>query len=501
MDEQRYVFQVGYRNGTPDHLMALEGSSIAASDSFHKALLNRTNGGMFHGTGRDFTILTKRWLDRRMLQVQAIPFVGYEPTSKTWVFQEHAYHQGKESKLNEHGYFEIGKTGIKTNLMSPYFNTGGEFSPDWFNNYLKAFHWQGVTVLAFWLGSLFVQQIRKEQKSFPFLEFTGEPGAGKSTVLEFCWKLVGRDDYEGFDFLKSSWAGRRRAFNQMSNLPVVLIESDRDDGNDDKKAKNANFDEFKPFYNGRGTGTLGVAKRGNDIEEQLFNGSVIFSQNASVDGSEALLQRIVHCHADKSHHGQGTREIARWFEKQNSSTIGGFLTTVLKNEKQILAAYFKAFAELEATFQKAGIKNERLVKNHAQVAACGHALSVIFPAMTWEVKNQLTSYLIERAMEREERLAMDHPIVEKFWETFNFLDTERISAQLPSLNASQDLACIAINLNEFRAECLSRGQELMDITLLKKLLPGGRRHKFIVSNKAVWNKDRQKTMKCWMFEK
>ena len=96
-------------------------------------------------------------------------------------------------------------------------------------------------MLAFFAASLFVQQIRSRDKSFPLLEFTGDPGAGKSTVLEFLWKLLGRDDYEGFDLLKSTAAGRRRAFSQVSNLPVVIIESDRDDGQKDSRQKPVSY--------------------------------------------------------------------------------------------------------------------------------------------------------------------------------------------------------------------------------------------------------------------
>ena len=500
VNEQKYVFQVKYRDGTPEHLMELEGTCLSSKLSFHNALLNNTVGGGFLGETRDFSVLSKRLLDRKLLEIKALSFVGYDVDLKTWVFQKHAYHKGQEIKLNEHGYFETQGGSMKTNLTSPSYHTGGEFSPDWFNDYKQAFHWPGVTLLAFWLGSLFAQQIRAVHKSLPFLEVTGDPGAGKSTDLEFVWKLVGRDDEEGFDFLKSTRAGRRRAFNQVSNLPVVLIESDRDDPDMDKKAKQANFDEFKPFFNGRATGTLGVAKRGNDTDEQLFKGTIIFSQNATVDGSKALLERIVHCHVDKKHHGPGTREIARWFERQDTSTVGGFLTVALKNETRILDTYFKAFDQLESVFQKSGIKNERLIKNHAQVAAFGHALSVLFPDVTQDVKNQLTGYLIERAKDREGRLASDHPMVEKFWDAFYFMEAERKAAEIFSMNMSKDPTLVAINLNDFRAECLCRGQELMDITQLKKLLPTSRRHKFVESNRAVWNGDKRKTLKCWVFE-
>ncbi|MFV0349225.1 MAG: toprim domain-containing protein, partial [Halodesulfovibrio sp.] len=444
MDEQWYVFRVNYPAMPPD-IIKLEGSHIASPDAFHKALLNNAGGGTFHGTPVHFKCLTDKWLDAGQVQVvKSVPYVGYVPELKTYVFQQHAFNEGREIPLNNDGYFQVRRGGIKSNLRGLNISTQGEFSPKWLDNYAKAFHWQGLTVLAFWLGSLFVQQIRNEHKTFPFLEYTGEPGAGKSTVLEFLWKCSGRDDYEGFDIMKATTAGRRRAFNQVSNLPVVLIESDRDTGDPDAKAKQFDFDTCKPFYNGRGTGTLGVAKRGNEIDESLFQASLIISQNAEVDGSEAHMQRIVHCHADKSHHQPGTREIARWFERQSSETVGGFLREALKNEQKILETYCAAFAEIEGRFTPE-LKNERLVKNHAQVAACGHALKVLFPKIQMESLDRLTDYILERAKIRERRIAADHPIVEQFWDTFHYLNEECRTRMEPGwLNHSCDEGLIGI---------------------------------------------------------
>ena len=45
-----------------------------------------------------------------------------------------------------------------------------------------------LVALSFWFGSLFAEQIRMAQESYPFLELIGEPGAGKSTLLAFLWR-------------------------------------------------------------------------------------------------------------------------------------------------------------------------------------------------------------------------------------------------------------------------------------------------------------------------
>jgi len=92
----------------------------------------------------------------------------------------------------------------------------------------QCFGAKGMAALTFWFGSLFAEQIREMDESYPFLEIVGEAGSGKSTLIEFLWKLLGRSDYEGFDPSKSTHAARTRNLAQVSNLPVVLIESDRE---------------------------------------------------------------------------------------------------------------------------------------------------------------------------------------------------------------------------------------------------------------------------------
>ncbi|WP_244512235.1 toprim domain-containing protein [Maridesulfovibrio ferrireducens] len=227
LGEQWYVFKIQSTNKKPE-IVRLEGSNIATADAFHKALLNRTAGGTFSGTPADMRILTKHWLQNELPTVRSIPYIGYDNESQAYIYPAAAFYKGKEIKLDENSFYRVGKDLVRPGLKSIKIITDGKFTPDWFDKFLKTFHWQGLALLAFWIGSLFAHQIRKEQKSFPFFELTGDPGSGKSTMLEFCWKLLGREDYEGFDVMKSTIAGRRRAFNQVSNMPIVIIESDRE---------------------------------------------------------------------------------------------------------------------------------------------------------------------------------------------------------------------------------------------------------------------------------
>lgn len=497
--DQYYVFRITFPNGSTQ-ILPLEGSHLLSGLTFSSALINKTPGSDFSGTNTDFLYLRKRWLDTaQQKSIRRTQYMGYVKSIDAYVFEKAAYYKGKEIPLNDEGFFRIGRHGVRPHLKSMHIRTDGAFSPDWLDDYIRVFHWQGLALLAFWLGTLFAQQIREVQKSYPFFELTGEPGSGKTTVLEFLWKCCGRDGYEGFDLLKSSPAGRRRALSQLSNLPLVIIESDRDAGGKDGRIRQFNFDEFKPYYNGRATGTVGVPTRGNEIEESMFQGAIIIAQNAEVEASDAVIERIVHCHADKQHHGAGTRELARWFERQSAETVGGMLRRALRAERQILETYFAAFARFEEQFAR-HLKNERVIKNHAQIAAAGEALGVLFPRMTKERVAALASYLLERAVQREALLAGDHPIVEDFWESFHYLNSDSRTRKQGWLNHSKDETKIILHLKEFAAACKDGGLSVPDIPLLKRHLVTSRRHAFVDKNRSYRSRWTGGSTKYWWFE-
>jgi len=89
-------------------------------------------------------------------------------------------------------------------------------------------------------------------------------------------------------------------FSQVSNLPVVLIESDRE-ATDSAKAKQFDWDDLKTAYNGRAMRSRGVKNNGNDTYDPPFRGAVMISQNDQVAASEAIISRIVHITVTREH--------------------------------------------------------------------------------------------------------------------------------------------------------------------------------------------------------
>lgn len=271
-DESWYYFRVAFPHDGEPIKATFTSAQIASSSEFKKRLLGVAPGAMYTGTGAQLDGYLARQL-ARIPTVQTIDYVGYSKEYGCYVYGDVAVKDGRLYRLNDEDFFDIGKLAIKTISQSATLSLNTDvkaMSADWLALLWLAFGPKGLVALAFWFGSLFAEQIRSAHKSYPFLELVGEPGAGKTTLIEFLWKLCGRRDYEGFDPSKSSLAARARNFAQVSNLPVVLIEADRSE--EGAKQRGFDWDELKTAYNGRSTRARGVKNGGNETYEPPFRG-------------------------------------------------------------------------------------------------------------------------------------------------------------------------------------------------------------------------------------
>jgi hypothetical protein len=191
--------------------------------------------------------------------------------------------------------------------------------------------------------------------------------------------------------------------------------------------------------------------------------------------------------------------------------MAGFLTAALGKEPQILAVFFERYPQIDAEFTQRGeIKDQRVNKTHAMLAALFDAMALLFPNyLTAERITALQEYTYLRGVNRQQRMAADHPMVENFWEQYDFLNERVPHKSEPSygypgaeeivLNHSNNPVEIAISLQHMAQVCDNARQERMDWTQLKKLLPSSRRHKFL-GKKNVKSALLGKAVYCWVFE-
>ncbi|MGH8082452.1 MAG: hypothetical protein ACREP7_17885 [Lysobacter sp.] len=372
-----------------------------------------------------------------------------------------------------------------------------DYRSDWLNMLWACYGAKGMVSLAFWFGSLFAEQIRAKQQSLPFLEMSGEPGTGKSTLIDFLWKLVGRTGHEGTDPTKSTLAGRMRTFTQSANLPVVLIESDR--GKEDEiKQKRFDWDEIKPLYNGHVGRAIGLKNSGTDTYDPPFRGSILIEQNAAVNASDAVMERIVHMTFDKKLHTSANKAIAQQLKLIDVASVSGFALMAAQREHDVMNIITDTTNEYsDQLMSMPDMKNGRLAHNHAQMMALVDALRLLVP-MTDEQHSQTQSALIRMALERQVAINSDHPLVQTFWELFDYVHGD---ADGSTLNHHRDQNLIAISLVEFEARLSKSGSRLpCDMTELKRLLRTSQARKF-VDNTAVNSRINNTTKKCWIFRR
>ncbi|TKK40727.1 bifunctional DNA primase/helicase [Pseudomonas fluorescens] len=508
-DESWYYFRVDFPHDGGSVKNTFTGGQVAAASEFKKRLLSMAAGAVFTGSGQQLDKIMKDQL-YGLKTVETIDYVGYSKEHGAYVFGDLAVRNGVLSQVNKEDFFEFGKLRLKTlqkSIAMHIQRDAKQYRGDWLPMLWKCFGAKGIVALAFWFGSLFAEQIRAQYKSFPFLEVTGEAGAGKTTLLMFLWKLLGRE-YEGFDPSKSTRAGRQRAMGQVSNMPVVLIEGDRNEP-DKAHAKGFDWDELKDFFGGGTLGTKGMKTSGNETYEPPFRGTIAISQNADVSASEAILTRIIKTHFARPDVTNESRAAADNLNLIPVEQLSHFLLMAVRTEAQIMAKFAERVLVHEQHLRKLkDIRVERIVKNHSQIMALVDCLCLICPL---DENQRITTHqaLTVMALERQSAISADHPLVAEFWEVYEYLES---LGDGPQVNHSTDAKLIAINLNEFAELASIHRQNLADLKTLRSLLTESRSRKLVETNKSTYSAVRASqsagnalfnkplTVRCWVFK-
>ncbi|WP_298609340.1 hypothetical protein, partial [uncultured Thiothrix sp.] len=440
-----------------------------------------------------------------MPEVSTINFLGYSSELNGWLFPKHAVFNGRLYRVNEDDFFDLqdGRK-VKTTFRQDSVIIGDPSEahrPElWLDDYKTAYGAKGLAILAYWAGSFLVQQIRKDQDSYPFLELCGQPGAGKTSILTFLWKLTGRDGYEGIDLAKASHPTRYRSLAQLANMPLVAIEGDPSKSESGHQRRTFDLNEIKPLYNGRGMRGRSPKNNGIETEEPPFRGALILAQNTPIDSEPAVMERIVQIYWDKSHFSTQGYHAARRLQRLDMAQINGFMTACITQEKLLLASYQTHYQTcLERLENEGGLLNQRLRHNHAQIMAVAHTLQetgILGGLLTSDLA-ALDAYLIQCCAERHQCLDGDTPLVAEFWDMYHYLEDE-LGCRV---NHSNNEARIAVSLLDFAQQLAEYKLRPLDLTQLRRELKQSKRYKLLEANYPTLSKIKAKTVKCFVFIK
>ncbi|VXC80119.1 toprim domain-containing protein [Sphingomonas sp. 8AM] len=499
IEEGAYYLRIDFPSDRATVKATFSGAACAGSSDFKKRLASIAPGAQW--TGNQYQIdklMARQWSTIRM--VDAIQHTGYSIEHGAWILGDLAVHNGRVHEPNEDDYFVLGKKSVKlrtTDRMLRIDYQADALDLSWVPPLWTAYGPKGVVTLAFWVLSFFADHVRREQDSLAFLEMTGLPGTGKTTLLEFLWKLAGRANYEGFDPTKATNAGIARTLGQVGNLPVVLIEGDRNQ--ETPHGRRFEWEELKTAYNGRAVRTRAIANGGMETFEPPFRGAIVIAQNDTVEASPALRERIMAIHFDKSRFGDAGKTAGEQLSRYDMEKISGFIVHVVRKEEQILTAYREAFRRRERIMlQHPGIRNGRLAKNHAQIAAMLDAMRIVVTNLTDAQVEETHQFVLTMLEERQRTVESDHPHVDRFWELFDYLRAQEGPQPDRPVDHSRTPDVHAISLVDFERKCADMKLQLPCTAVeLKRLLKTSKRRKFCAV-KSV-NSRTDKTVNAWVF--
>ncbi|SFG08974.1 Toprim-like [Novosphingobium sp. CF614] len=477
-------------------------NAIAKAGEFDNRLHAFT--GMWLGTQEQLNRIKKPQMGG-LKEVTPVKATGYSEPHRAWLLGDIAVRDGELKKLNADKFFDFGKQAVKLyseeRMLSIHYDPD-KLDFDWLPDLWTAYGPKGLVALAFFMMSLFAVQIRGRDGSLGFLEITGMPGSGKTTLVVFLWKLLGRNNHEGNDPNNNSAAFLPRIMMRVSNLPVGLIEGKRDD---DKNRSYRSFDynDLLTLYNGRNPRGTARKSTGFEVSEPPFNGTIYLMQNERIDAHEAVLERLMSMPIDKSRFSETAAEAATRLKRWPIDRLSGTIVHVVRQEAAYLPAFFERFEKHNAAMGKRvdGLFNDRCILNHAQLAAAVEALPRIFPNMRPEWTAETLQLVDAMAMDRQNSCGGDHPLVSRFWEQVDYLiDREKPDDHFDgkSLNQHRDPALIAVRLVEYEARCRGAGLTPPDMDKLKKVLRNSKSRKWLATKNV--NNPAGQIVSCWIFE-
>ncbi len=499
-------FEISYENGSQKSTISIPGTALADAGSFNQALLKNTPGARFTGGKNHIEHLHEKiWFYRPAKEVKTINFSGYDKVSGAYVYNDTAFLDGKRESINKQGFFDLKKVAIKTVNKDIRLKISNQFNAIKFMNHFQgAYGDRGLIVLAWWVGSLFAEQLRGHFQGYPFFELQGQASSGKSTLIKILWKLFGREDYEGFNPLNSSFSAIDRNFAKTSNLPVVLIESDAND--EQRNAKKFNWEHLKNAYTGEPLKERGVQNAGNETVFNPFRASLMAAQNTPIEGSEAILSRFIHLPLDRTHHLPGGKAHAEELIRLNVQELSGFLPMMLKNEKDFIKKVIERTSLHYDSMSGLNIRIDRIKDNHAMISAILETLIEYLPIDT-DIAMNAFDLIRDRAIKRQQDTQIDHPSVQELWDIYEYTNLRAPNQKLPQLYGGGEILnhhskeeFIAINLVHFEQICKDRGIKSPDMREVKRHIKQTHAHKFI-GYKPIKSNIKDSTVRCYIFEK
>lgn len=512
-EDGEYVFKLRMANGSPDQIVGF--AHLSKSDSFKEKCQRLVAGANFMGTNTDLSWLYNRWMQYKPPSVGILSYIGYSKDHDAYIFNKIAVQGKKIIPINNEDFFQLKKHGVKTSI-STQFEIDKKINLDWFADYKTAFGYKGLVALTWWTSTFLVQQIKAQHKDFPYLTVIGTAASGKTAMVNFLWKITGLDGSKmPINPNLATKASFYRHVAVFSNIPVQFNEMNNEQSLESVRGKHqAKFDlnEIKGWYDGEPLRQTANKSHSNNINVPTFKSNLLITQNVDLtDISEAIITRFCNIPFNRDHHTPQGKIAADRLLQLDVKDCSGYLLHVVTKAKELLIEYEKQLPRAMAKMQQfhSEIGHQRIKDTHGKILAMAYCLPMLLPITEFDLVD-IENQIILMAIERQNIINGDHPLIVRFWELFDDLDTEVVSGVVKDgrINHSNNLGQVAVHLPTFTKKCLEKYgmPSVLDVEELRRLLPTSKQHPML-DYKNVWSAiertddGKGKTMKCYIFKR
>ena len=475
-EEVEYIFQITLRNGTKPKEIRLNSAKIANLQAFREGVLNRQPGAVWKGQQQMFFFnLLERYFYNPPIEVRFLEQVGYDMQTNAYVFPDHAYNsEGALLYPNKHQYIELdknehSKVKILPKAKKDSFQVSENFDWNATNLMIEAWGWEGYCVFAWFFVSLFSEQIGKEFGWFPFMSIFGPPNTGKSTLINWAWKALGRL-YEGeqvSDNFSPKFIARRIA--SFSGIPSVIKEVN-------KVKTKFDLETFLPAFDRDSISGRAQVTHGLETNEYQFKSSLIFAQNDEPFDSPALKSRIISLYfSDDRFNITKTASLiaSKKIKSMMIQEVCGFRHCILSEHPKYLKKILEGYQKHEKKFLNMA-ETSRVAQNYALLWAGCEVLSEHIPKWK-ELKNPCFKYLSDSIKYKERMLKQDTYMLNRFFEVLEDLIYEQTIRNHAPYERQKEI--VRFSWKEFQYAAMNQRQTdlFKDVPELQKELQGSAR--------------------------
>ena len=434
-DKPVYRFNIEVRSaGGSVQVFTATAQELSSTQNLRQLFLERARA-LWRGE-RDASLdLIQRLVDKSGAPVvRQLNMTGYDPQSRCYVYRTHMIDRsGELVRPDENGFYRVSpREYVRPSHQDTVLPSAGVSAMPAVDLLFKAWGDKARASTAWFVASMFVNEIKPTLGFFPFLSFYGDPQTGKTNLTRNLNAFQCYDE-EGMPMRKvNTKKGEIRTIAQRSGGCIALLEGSSGSSIQfDVDAILTLYDQGNPLQ-------LRALKTNNLENEKIeFYGTLMFVQNVEPFRERKHKERVISLEFKTDELTPVSRQACDALKKIPANDKAAFFSEVMAHRQMIESQWRSYYLSAVEDLKAAGVSS-RLQENHGLLLGMYNLLRSIF-CFDHDLLPYMTMLVQRKARQCEERpeTAADR-----------FLDIV-LSMQGPPKEDGQDPAEIGIDSSSF----------------------------------------------------